>query len=451
MLYNYEDIVLFPKSISRVKSRSECDTSVVLGNHKFRLPVIPANMKSVVDTETCSFLASKGLFYVMHRFDIDLLKFCRTMQEKDQFVSISIGINGDAESTIRTLKNNHIDPDFITLDVAHAWSVHVEPFVRKIKDNFSSHLIVGNLATCQSVEDVLFWGANSVKAGLGGGKCFKPGSLVKTNNGLKKIEDVVIGDEVFTFRNRFRRVTALYSRLENKRLISVNGIKCTENHEFYVLHKAYKDLVNDSNLEEYAEWIAAKDLTKDYFLLKMKFELVEIENISEESYDGTVYDLEVEDDCSYNIDGIIVHNSCITKNKTGFWTPMVSMLLEIRKNFPEAFIIADGGIRENGDVAKAIACGASMVMVGSMFSGWDQSAGQVIEINGAKYKEYYGNASEFTKGYRKHIEGKKILEPYKGDMTSMITEMHEDLQSAISYAGGTKLTDLRNVEIKYIR
>lgn len=144
--------------------------------------------------------------------------------------------------------------------------------------------------------------------------------------------------------------------------------------------------------------------------------------------------------------GIGGGKSCITKNKTGFFTPMASLLLECRKN-TNLPIIADGGIREHGDIAKAIACGADMVMIGSIFAGYSQSAGQVIEINHVKYKEYYGNASEFTKGSKKNIEGQKILELFKGDMIPLLQELKEDLQSSISYSGGTNLSSLRDAEI----
>ena len=172
------------------------------------------------------------------------------------------------------------------------------------------------------------------------------------------------------------------------------------------------------------------------------YELIEIEEISELPYDGIVYDLEVENDHSYNINDVIVHNSsCITKNKTGFHRPMVTTIIECAEAAMVP-IIADGGIKEHGDIAKAIACGATMVMAGSLFSGYDESAGDILEINGHKYKEYYGSASEFNKSRQQHIEGKRILVDYKGSMVRLLDELQEDLQSSISYAGGSDLTAL---------
>jgi GMP reductase len=106
-------------------------------------------------------------------------------------------------------------------------------------------------------------------------------------------------------------------------------------------------------------------------------------------------------------------------------------------------IIADGGIRHNGDIAKSIRFGATMVMIGSLFAGHEESPGQTVEVDGKLYKEYYGSASDFNKGEYRHVEGKRILEPIKGHLADTLREMQEDLQSSISYAGGRCATDIR--------
>ena len=70
-------------------------------------------------------------------------------------------------------------------------------------------------------------------------------------------------------------------------------------------------------------------------------------------------------------------------------------------------IIADGGIRTHGDVAKSIRFGATMVMIGSLFAGHEESPGETIERDGKLYKEYFGSASEFQKGRRKTLKVRK--------------------------------------------
>ena len=87
----------------------------------------------------------------------------------------------------------------------------------------------------------------------------------------------------------------------------------------------------------------------------------------------------------------------------------------------------------------------SMVMIGSMPAGLEESPGKTVEVDGALFKEYYGSASDFNKGEYRHVEGKRILEPVKGTLEGTLREMEEDIQSAISYAGGKKLMDICKV------
>ena len=86
-IFDYDNVLLLPRKC-RVESRSECDASVELGGRSFRIPVVPANMKTVVDEKICLWLAQHGFFYVMHRFDLDNVKFVRHMLAKGVFASI---------------------------------------------------------------------------------------------------------------------------------------------------------------------------------------------------------------------------------------------------------------------------------------------------------------------------------------------------------------------------
>lgn len=143
--------------------------------------------------------------------------------------------------------------------------------------------------------------------------------------------------------------------------------------------------------------------------------------------------------------GVGPGKACITKLKTGFGTG--GWQLNALKDLNEVAtkpLIADGGIRCHGDIAKAIRFGATMIMAGSILAGHEESPGTLVEIDGEKYKEYYGSASVFNKAEAKNIEGKKILVPYRGSIANTYQEIEEDLQSAISYAGGKDLTALKN-------
>jgi GMP reductase len=137
---------------------------------------------------------------------------------------------------------------------------------------------------------------------------------------------------------------------------------------------------------------------------------------------------------------------CTTKLATGFTRGTVNCLIEC-SNAATKPIIADGGIREAGDIAKAICLGADMVMAGSIFSGFETSPGELITLpDGKKCKEYFGSSTQFSKGKHEHIEGKKILVDYKGDIEFFLKYIEESLRSSISYAGGNDLSALRKCE-----
>jgi GMP reductase len=143
---------------------------------------------------------------------------------------------------------------------------------------------------------------------------------------------------------------------------------------------------------------------------------------------------------------------CITKIKTGFGTGgwQLAALRWCAKAASKP-IIADGGIRTHGDIAKSIRFGATLVMIGSLFAGHEESPGETVEKNGEVYKEYFGSASEFQKGERKNVEGKRMFVKFKGSLKDTLIEMEQDLQSSISYAGGNKLLSIRNVDYVIVK
>ena len=114
-IFDYDNILLLPRKC-RVESRSECDASVQLGSRTFRLPVVPANMKTVVDESICVWMAQNGYFYVMHRFDIDNVKLVRDMHAKGVYASISLGVKQPDYETVDQLVAQGLCPEYITID-----------------------------------------------------------------------------------------------------------------------------------------------------------------------------------------------------------------------------------------------------------------------------------------------------------------------------------------------
>ena len=307
-IFDYENVLLLPRKC-RVESRSQCDPSVEFGGRTFNLPVVPANMKTVVDESITEWLATHGYFYVMHRFDLDSVAYARRMRERGLFVSLSSGVKAVDYQVVDRLAAEGIGADYITIDIAHGHAETVRRMIDHIRKQLpGTFIIAGNVGTPEAVIDLENWGADATKLGIGPGKV------------------------------------------------------------------------------------------------------------------------------------------CITRLKTGFGTGGWQLsALKWCARVATKPIIADGGIRDHGDIAKSVRFGACMVMIGSLFAGHEESPGRTVEVDGKLYKEYYGSASDFNKGEHKHVEGKRILEPIKGCLADTLREMHEDLQSSISYAGGTRLADIRKV------
>jgi IMP dehydrogenase len=171
--------------------------------------------------------------------------------------------------------------------------------------------------------------------------------------------------------------------------------------------------------------------------------LKRINKIEKKSYYGKVYDLAVDDNFTYNINGTIVHNSlCTTRIKTGFGVPNVTSLEDVLK-VSGVPVMADGGIRTSGDMAKALAIGADTIMLGSLLAGTDEAPGQILETPKGLYKRYRGSASLETKVTHgqaaRNVEGESTTIPYKGGVKYIITGLLDGVKSALSYAGAEDL------------
>ncbi|XP_005403472.1 PREDICTED: GMP reductase 1 isoform X2 [Chinchilla lanigera] len=142
---------------------------------------------------------------------------------------------------------------------------------------------------------------------------------------------------------------------------------------------------------------------------------------------------------------------CTTRTKTGVGYPQLSAVIECADSAHglKGHIISDGGCTCPGDVAKAFGAGADFVMLGGMFSGHTECAGEVIERNGQKLKLFYGMSSETA--MKKHAggvaeyrasEGKTVEVPYKGDVEHTILDILGGLRSTCTYVGAAKLKEL---------
>jgi GMP reductase len=167
----YDDVYLVP-NYSTLTSRSEADTSLFFGNRYFDLPLIPANMETVIDYDLYTKLSQRNIFCIMHRFgDNPYFMFETENSSKFRYKSISIGVNQPDIDFLKRLFELYQIPDYITIDIAHGHHSKVREAIRQIKEFFPEpFLIVGNVTTPEAVENLQSWGADAIKVGVGPGK-----------------------------------------------------------------------------------------------------------------------------------------------------------------------------------------------------------------------------------------------------------------------------------------
>ena len=144
---------------------------------------------------------------------------------------------------------------------------------------------------------------------------------------------------------------------------------------------------------------------------------------------------------------------CKTRLVTGFGIPQLSAIMQCDYGRDEENyipIIADGGIRNSGDMVKAFAAGADTVMIGSLLSGTDETPGNLIIIDGVAYKKYRGQASrdfqvEYYANTNKHTEGESTVVKYKGSAEHIITELIGGIRSGFSYGNIHSFAEKRNL------
>ncbi len=147
--------------------------------------------------------------------------------------------------------------------------------------------------------------------------------------------------------------------------------------------------------------------------------------------------------------------ACLTRINAGVGYPQLDAVLECSRVAREMgrFIVADGGVSTSGNFAKAVAAGASLVMMGSVFAGSNESPGDLIMNNGKQYKEYFGSTSVVGRTHRvkqdirhggnpgEFVEGAAGLVPYRGSVAEIVEQYAMGLKSAMSYSNSHTIVD----------
>ena len=190
-----------------------------------------------------------------------------------------------------------------------------------------------------------------------------------------------------------------------------------------------------------------KEVLKKTEMIKKKFDVkIIVGNIA---HGGTLDELENAGADAVRV-GIGGGSVCTTSIQTGIGIGQVSSLLNIyfarNQKKLKIKIIADGGIKSPGDVAKAIALGSDVVMLGRMLSGTRETPGEVIKYNGQLWKKYRGSASFGVKMRNEFIEGEETMVAYKGAVKNVIDGISDGLKSSMSYMNCFNLDELRKTD-----
>lgn len=316
----YDDIQLIP-NYSDVQTRQNIDlTTAVSRNWSINIPIVGSCMDTVTEYEMAATLMEMGGVGCIHRFmsiEEQVAQVKKLVAYRDTDLTLShlpimaaVGVVGDYLD--RAIELENAGCNIILVDVAHGHHSNMEVALAELKAHLTegvTDVIAGNIATAEAAEDLIAWGADGLRVGIGGGSL------------------------------------------------------------------------------------------------------------------------------------------CTTRVKTGFGVPNVTSIEEVFKVAEGAGvpIMADGGIKSSGDIAKALAVGADCVMVGSLLAGTKESPGAILETPQGLYKRYRGSASLETKvthGQKaRNVEGESTTIPFKGGVKFIVNGLTDGVRSAFSYAGSDNIID----------
>lgn len=323
----FDDISLVPR-LSTIQSRSEVKLHTVLGHLRplcLRLPIIAAPMDTVSSAKLAAALSDAGGICILHRYlSIDdqvgqVLEARSLCSDSECFqIGAAVGATGDVLERTAALVSAGVK--VICVDMAHGHSYAARDAILAIRAAHPDvHIMAGNIATAEAYDDLVSWGADSLRVSIGSGSCCE--TRVNTGHGLPALHSVM-------------------------------------------------DVVKNATTA-------------------------------------------VKDDMG---------------NRT----------------FP-AGIILDGGIRNPGDVVKALAVGAHAVMMGSMFAGTDEAPGRTILVDGKQKILFRGMASSESqlewRGYIGSDEGTSHYVDPKGPVLSVIAKFINGVRSGFSYSGARNLKE----------
>ena len=446
----FDDVLLVPK-FSDISSRTQTDLSTKLSkNITLNIPLISANMDTVTESTMAVTMARQGGIGIIHRF--------LTIQEQ-------------ANQVLKVKRSGSVmieNPYQISQDetISTALDIMTEKEVSGLLVVDSESKLVGILTE----RDVLFESLDSTK--LVRELMTKDVITSKPSINVDEAKDILKN-------NRIEKLPLVDDDQKIHGLYTTQDILNTENYPIASHDTKGRPLVGA------AVGVKGDFLERTEALLEAGTDaiVVDIAHGHSENAISTVKNIKkafpdceliagnvataqgTEDLIKAGVDAVKVGvgsgSICITRVITGSGVPQLTAVLdcaEIGKKY-DIPIISDGGTRTSGDATKALAAGASSVMLGSMLGGTDESPGSTISKNGKRYKIYRGMASLAAARGRKSketglvdlgddlndyvAEGVEAFVPYKGSVTDILTQITGGIRSGLSYCGGHTIQQMQ--------
>ena len=446
----FDDVLLVPK-FSDISSRTQTDLSTKLSkNITLNIPLISANMDTVTESTMAVTMARQGGIGIIHRF--------LTIQEQANQV-LKVKRSGSV-----MIENTYLVSQDETISIALDIMAEKEVSGLLVVDSESS--LVGILTE----RDVLFESLDSTKLV----KELMTKDVITSKPGINvdEAKDILKN-------NRIEKLPLVDDDQKIHGLYTTQDILNTENYPIASHDSKGRPLVGA------AVGVKGDFLERTEALLEAGTDaiVVAIAHGHSENAISTVKNIKkafpdceliagnvataqgTEDLINAGVDAVKVGvgsgSICITRVITGSGVPQLTAVLdcaEIGKKY-DIPIISDGGTRTSGDATKALAAGASSVMLGSMLGGTDESPGSTISKNGKRYKIYRGMASLAAARGRKSketglvdlgddlndyvAEGVEAFVPYKGTVTDILTQITGGIRSGLSYCGGHTIQQMQ--------
>lgn len=445
----FDDVLLVPK-FSDITSRSQTNLETKLSrNISLNIPLVSANMDTVTESGMAVAMAREGGLGIIHRFLTieeeanEVLKVKRSgsvMIENPYFISPTQTI----KDAIRYMKEKGVSGLLVTDSES------------KLAGILTRRDVMFESESTQLVKDVMTKDVVTAKPGL---------SLDEAKEILRK--------------NRIEKLPLVDESNHIKGLITTKDITNIENYPVASKDKKGRPLVGA------AVGVKGDFMDRAESLLEAGADVivVDIAHGHSENAVNTIRHIKkafpdseliagnvataagAEELIKAGVDAVKVGvgsgSICITRVVTGSGVPQLTAVLDCAKvgRQHDIPIISDGGIRTSGDVTKALAAGASSVMVGSILGGTDESPGSFISKNGKRFKIYRGMASFYASLGRKSkeigyvsieddlndyvAEGVEAMVPYKGSVADILKQLTGGVRSGLSYCGAHTIKQMQ--------